>query len=126
MYLGAVATLVNEPSRAGALHDAGHGIARRVRMVFATAGAEAAASVTVRANLAIAGGGALAAGSMLAVALGAAVSPGESLAAQGGALVANVSVGAVAAAEGTATAWAVAGVPLALTGVMWARRSGAR
>ena len=41
-----------------------------------------------------------------------------SLAAQGGALVANLSVGAVAAAEGTATAWAVAGALLALTGVM--------
>jgi hypothetical protein len=30
---------------------------------------------------------------------------GESLAAQGGALVANLTVGALAAAQGTATAW---------------------
>jgi MFS family permease len=43
---------------------------------------------------------------------------GESLAAQGGALVANLSVGALAAAEGTGTAWAVAGALLALTGVL--------
>jgi MFS family permease len=42
---------------------------------------------------------------------------GESLAAQGGALVANLSVGALAAAEGTATAWAVGGVLLAVTGL---------
>jgi hypothetical protein len=46
---------------------------------------------------------------------------GESLAAQGGALVANLSVGALAAAEGTATAWAVAGALLAATGVVVAR-----
>lgn len=46
---------------------------------------------------------------------------GESLAAQGGALVANLSVGALAAAEGTATAWAVAGALLAVTGVVVAR-----
>ena len=46
---------------------------------------------------------------------------GESLAAQGGALVANLSVGALAAAEGTATAWAVAGVLLAVTGLAVAR-----
>ena len=46
---------------------------------------------------------------------------GESLAAQGGALVANLSVGALAAAEGTATAWAVAGALLAVTGVLVAR-----
>jgi drug/metabolite transporter superfamily protein YnfA len=43
---------------------------------------------------------------------------GESLAAQGGALVANLTVGALAAAEGTAIAWAVAGALLALTGVL--------
>lgn len=43
---------------------------------------------------------------------------GESLAAQGGALVANLSVGALAAAEGTATAWAAAGALLALTGLL--------
>ena len=47
---------------------------------------------------------------------------GESLAAQGGALVANLSVGALAAAEGTATAWAVAGVLLAVTGLLVAGR----
>jgi MFS transporter len=46
---------------------------------------------------------------------------GESLAAQGGALVANLSVGALAATEGTATAWAVAGALLAITGVLVAR-----
>jgi MFS family permease len=46
---------------------------------------------------------------------------GESLAAQGGALVANLSVGALAAAEGTAVAWAVAGALMALTGVLVAR-----
>jgi MFS family permease len=46
---------------------------------------------------------------------------GESLAAQGGSLVANLSVGALAAAEGTATAWAVAGALLAVTGVLVAR-----
>jgi MFS family permease len=219
VYLAAVATLVHEPPRSTDLHDAGQGIARRVRKVFATARAEAAASVTVRVILAtavafgfamsavellwqphladLAGSGrhhgfefgALAAGSMLAVALGAAASPrlrrrlgvrvgyltalalvavctallgepgavavfvglylltylsyglvdpmhaellndavgsdaratlisGESLAAQGGALVANLSVGALAAAEGTATAWAVAGALLAVTGVL--------
>jgi MFS family permease len=43
---------------------------------------------------------------------------GESLAAQGGALIANLSVGALAAAEGTAAAWAVAGALLALTGLL--------
>jgi hypothetical protein len=219
VYLGAVAALVQEHPRSGALHDAGHGIARRVRTVFATARAEAAASVTVRVILTIAVAvgfamsavellwqphladllgsgrrhgfafGALAAASMLAVALGAAGSPsvrrrlglrvgylfalglvavctlllgepgaaalfvalylltylsyglvepmhaellndavgsdaratlisGESLAAQGGALVANLTVGALAAAEGTATAWALAGALLALTGVL--------
>ena len=219
VYLGAVAALVHEPPRAAELHDAGHGIARRVRTVFATARAEAAASVTVRVILvtAVAFGfamsgvellwqphladlvgsgarqgfafGGLAAASMLAVALGAAVSPrvrrrlglrvgylaalglvavctallgepgsaalfvalylltylsyglvdpmhaellndavgsdaratlisGESVAAQGGALVANLTVGVLAAAEGTATAWAVAGALLAVTGVL--------
>jgi hypothetical protein len=46
---------------------------------------------------------------------------GESLATQGGALVANLSVGALAAAEGTATAWAVAGALLALTGLLVSR-----
>ena len=46
---------------------------------------------------------------------------GESLAAQGGSLVANLSVGALAAAEGTGTAWAVAGALLAVTGVLVAR-----
>jgi hypothetical protein len=46
---------------------------------------------------------------------------GESLATQGGALVANLSVGALAAAEGTATAWALAGAVLALTGLLVAR-----
>jgi MFS family permease len=217
VYLAAVALLVHEPPHAHALHDAGHGIARRVRTVLATARAEAAASVTVRVILATAVAfgfamsavellwqphladlvgshhgfefGALVAGSMLAVALGAAASPslrrrlgvrvgyltalglvavctallgepgavalfvplylltylsyglvepmhaellndavgsdaratlisGESLAAQGGALVANLSIGALAAAEGTATAWMVAGALLALTGVL--------
>lgn len=39
----------------------------------------------------------------------------ESLATQGGALVANLSVGALAAAQGSAAAWAVAGALLALT-----------
>jgi sugar phosphate permease len=39
----------------------------------------------------------------------------ESLATQGGALVANLSVGAIAAAQGSATAWALAGTLLALT-----------
>src|SRR5215213_11371918 len=48
LYLGAVALLVHEPARAAALHDAGQGITPRVRAVFATARAEAAASVTVR------------------------------------------------------------------------------
>ena len=43
---------------------------------------------------------------------------GESLAAQGGALVANLSVGVLAAAEGTGTAWALAGALLALTGLL--------
>ena len=43
---------------------------------------------------------------------------GESLAAQGGALVANLSVGALAAAEGTGTAWAAAGAVLAVTGLL--------
>ena len=218
-YLGAVAALVHEPPRSTALHDAGQGIARRVRVVFATAREEATASVTVRVILTIAVAfgfamsavellwqphladllgsgrrhgfafGALAAAAMLAVAVGAGVSPrarrrlglrvgylvalglvagctallgepgaaalfvalylltylsyglvepmhaellneavgsdaratlisGESLAAQGGALVANLTVGALAAAEGTATAWAVAGALLALTGVL--------
>jgi hypothetical protein len=46
---------------------------------------------------------------------------GESLAAQGGALVANLTVGVLAAAEGTATAWAVAGAFLAVTGLLVAR-----
>src|SRR5215217_2876666 len=217
VYLGAVAMLVHEPARATALHETGHSIARRVRIVFATARAEAAASVTVRVILttAVAFGfamsavellwqphladlvgsgrrhgfafGTLAAASMLAVAVGAASSPrlrrglglrvgylsalglvavstallgapeaapgfvalylvtylsyglvepmhaellndavgsdaratlisGESLSAQGGALVANLTVGALAAAEGTASAWAAAGVVLAVTG----------
>ena len=221
VYLGAVATLVHEAPRTAALHDAGQGIARRVRTVFATARAEAAASVTVRVILAIAVAfgfamssvellwqphladllgsgrghgfafGALAAASMLAVALGAGASPrlrralglrvgylaalglvavftallgepgaaalfvalylltylsygfvepmhaellneavgpdaratvisGESLAAQGGALVANLTVGALAAAEGTGTAWVVAGALLAVAGVLLA------
>jgi MFS family permease len=217
VYLAAVALLVHEPPHVHGLHDAGHGIAQRVRKVFATARAEAAASVTVRVIFATAAAfgfamtavellwqphladlagshhgfefGALAAGSMFAVALGAWVSPrlrrrlgvrvgyltalglvavctallgepgavalfvalylltylsyglvdplhlellndavgsdaratlisGESLAAQGGALVANLSVGALAAAEGTATAWVLAGAVLALTGVL--------
>ena len=43
---------------------------------------------------------------------------GESLAVQGGALAANLSVGALAAAEGTATAWAVGGALMALIGVL--------
>lgn len=43
---------------------------------------------------------------------------GESLAAQGGALVANLSVGALAAADGTTAAWAAAGAMLAVTGVL--------
>jgi MFS family permease len=46
---------------------------------------------------------------------------GESLAAQGGALVANLSVGALAAAEGTPAAWAVAGALMALAGLLVAR-----
>jgi hypothetical protein len=218
VYLAAVAALVHEPPHEAHLQDAGHSAARRIRMVFATARAEIAASMTVRVIFATAvafgfamsavellwqphlaqeiGGdpshgfefGALAAGSMLAVAIGAASSPrlrgslglrggylaslglvavctallgepdaplafvaiylatylsygfvepmhvellndavgsearatlisGESLAAQGGAFVANLSVGALAAAEGTATAWAVAGVLLAVTGL---------
>jgi sugar phosphate permease len=219
LYLGAVARLVHEPPRRGALHDAGHSISRRVRIVFATARAEAAASVTVRVILTTAAAfgfamtavellwqphladligsgrrhglafGGLAAGSMLAVAIGAAASPrlrrglglrsgylaviglvalstallgqpdvapafialylmtylsyglvepmhaellneavgsdaratlisGESLAAQGGALGANLTVGALAAAQGTATAWLVAGVLLGVVGVL--------
>ncbi len=219
VYLVAVAALVHEPAREAHLQDAGHSAARRIRMVFATARSEIAASITVRVIFVTAvafgfamsavellwqphlaqelGGGArhgfqfgaLAAGSMLAVAIGAAASPrlrgslglrggylaalglvavstalmgepdaplafvvlylatylsygfvepmhvellndavgsearatlisGESLAAQGGALVANLTVGALAAAEGTATAWAVAGVLLALTGLL--------
>ena len=219
VYLAAVAALVHEPAHEGHLQDAGHSAARRIRIVFATARAEIAASITVRVIFATAvafgfamsavellwqphlaqelGGGArhgfqfgaLAAGSMVAVAVGAALSPwlrgslglrggylvalgfvavstallgapsvplgfvalylatylsygfvepmhvellneavgsearatlisGESLAAQGGALVANLSVGALAAAEGTATAWALAGVLLAVTGLL--------
>ena len=223
VYLAAVAALVHEPARQEAhIQDAGHSAARRIRMVFATARAEIAASITVRVIFATAvafgfamsavellwqphlaeelGGdtrhgfefGALAAGSMLAVAIGAALSPrlrgslglrlgylatlglvaattallgapdvplafvalylatylsygfvepmhvellneavgsearatlisGESLAAQGGALVANLTVGALAAAQGTATAWAVAGAFLAVTGLLVAR-----
>lgn len=222
VYLAAVAALVHEPAHEAHLQDAGHSAARRIRMVFATARSEIAASITVRVifTTAVAFGfamsavellwqphlaeelgggarhgfafGALAAGSMLAVAIGAASSPrlrgslglrgaylaclglvavstallgepdvplgfvalylatylsyglvepmhvellndavgsdaratlisGESLAAQGGALVANLSVGALAAAEGTATAWAVAGVLLAVTGLLVAR-----
>ncbi|HMJ95524.1 MAG TPA: MFS transporter [Thermoleophilaceae bacterium] len=222
VYLAAVAVLVREPPHGGHLQDAGHSAARRIRMVFATARSEIAASTTVRVIFATAvafgfamsavellwqphlaqelGGGArhgfafgaLAAGAMLAVALGAASSPrlrgrlglrrgylaalgvvavstaalgepgaplgfvavylatylsygfvepmhvellneavgsdaratlisGESLAVQGGALVANLSVGALAAAEGTGTAWAVAGAFLAVTGVLVAR-----
>jgi MFS family permease len=39
----------------------------------------------------------------------------ESLATQGGALVANLSVGAIAAAQGSAAAWVLAGTVLALT-----------
>jgi hypothetical protein len=218
VYMAAVAVLVHEPAHEAHLQDAGHSAARRIRMVFATARSEIAASITVRVifTTAVAFGfvlsavellwqphlaqeiggdtrhgfefGALAAGSMLAVAIGAAASPrlrgslglrggylaclglvavstallgkpdaplafvalylatylsyglvepmhvellneavgsearatlisGESLAAQGGALVANLSVGALAAAEGTATAWAVAGVLLAVTGL---------
>jgi MFS family permease len=39
----------------------------------------------------------------------------ESLAAQGGALVANLSVGALAAAHGATTAWALAGTLLTVT-----------
>jgi Major Facilitator Superfamily len=218
VYLAAVAALVHEPAHAAHLQDAGHSAARRMRMVFATARSEIAASITVRVIFAtavafgfamtavellwqphlaeeIGGGaghgfefGAVAAGSMLAVAIGAASSPrlrgslglrggylaalglvavstalmgepdaplmfvalylatylsygfvepmhvellneavgsearatlisAESLAAQGGALVANLSVGALAAAEGTATAWAVAGALLAVTGL---------
>jgi hypothetical protein len=38
----------------------------------------------------------------------------ESLATQGGALVANLSIGALAAAHGVALAWAVAGAVLVL------------
>ena len=43
---------------------------------------------------------------------------GESPASQGGALVANLSVGALAAADGTTAAWAAAGAMLAVTGVL--------
>ena len=43
---------------------------------------------------------------------------GESLAAQGGALGANLTVGALAAAQGTATAWLVAGVLLGVVGIL--------
>ena len=43
---------------------------------------------------------------------------GESLAAQGGALVANLTVGALAAWEGTGTAWLVAGVLLGVVGAL--------
>ena len=222
VYLAAVAALVHEAAHEAHIQDAGHSAARRIRMVFATARAEIAASVTVRVIFATAvafgfgmsavellwqphfaeqlGGdtrhgfefGLVAAGSMLAVAIGAALSPrlrgslglrlsylaalglvavttvllgqphapvafvalylltylsygfvepvhvellneavgsearatlisGESLAAQGGALVANLTVGALAAAEGTATAWAVAGAVLAVTGLLVAR-----
>ncbi len=222
VYLAAVAALVHEPAREAHLHDAGHSAASRIRMVFATARSEIAASITVRVIFVTAvafgfamsavellwqphlaaelGGdtrhgfefGAVAAGSMLAVAVGAATSPrlrgnlglrggylaslglvavstallgepdaplafvalylvtylsygfvepmhvellndavgsdaratlisGESLAAQGGALVANLTVGALAAAEGTTTAWALAGALLALTGLLVAR-----
>jgi MFS family permease len=219
LYMVAVASLVHESPRGGDLHDAGHSISRRVRIVFATARAEATASVTVRVILTTAAAfgfgmtavellwqphladligsgrrhgftfGALAAASMLAVAIGAATSPrlrrglglrrgylavlglvalstallgqpdvapafialylmtflsygliepmhaellneavgsharatlisGESLAAQGGALGANLTVGALAAAQGTATAWLVAGVVLGVVGVL--------
>jgi MFS family permease len=48
----------------------------------------------------------------------ATVISGESLAAQGGALLANLTVGALAAAEGTAAAWALAGGVLVLTGLL--------
>src|SRR5215207_7793089 len=105
VYLGAVAALVHEPTRTAALPDAGHGIARRVRTVFATARTEAAQSVTVRVILTTAvtfrfamsavellwqphlaelvgtdrrhgfAFGTLAAASMLAVAVGAVASP---------------------------------------------------
>jgi hypothetical protein len=128
VYLGAVAALVHEPPRTGALHDAGHGIARRVRTMFATARAEAAASVTVRVilTIAVAFGFALSAVELLWQHARATLISGESLAAQGGALVANLTVGALAAAEGTATAWAMAGALLALTGSWCQRRSGAR
>jgi len=51
VYLGAVAALVHEPARTAPLHDAGHGIARRVPTVLATARTEAAQSVTVRVIL---------------------------------------------------------------------------
>jgi MFS family permease len=219
VYMGAVAILVHEPARHAALQDAGHSISRRVRIVFATARAEAAASVTVRVIFTTAAAfgfamsavellwqphladligsgrrhgfafGTLAAASMLAVAIGAAVSPrlrrglglrtgylavlglvalctallgepdataafialylitylsyglgepmhaellneavgsdaratlisGESLAAQGGALGANLTVGALAAAQGTTTAWLVAGVLLGVVGIL--------
>jgi hypothetical protein len=219
VYMAAVAALVHEPAHAAHLQEAGHSAAKRIRLVFATARAEIAASITVRVIFATAvafgfamsavellwqphladlvGGGrhrgfefgALAAGSMLAVAVGAATSPrlrrglglrlaylaalglvavttvllgeagttagfvvvylatylsygfvdpmhiellneavgsdaratlisAESLAGQGGALVANLGIGALAAAEGTATAWALAGTLLALTGLL--------
>src|SRR5919112_654591 len=48
VYLAAVAALVQEPAHEAHLHDAGHSVARRIRMVFATARAEIAASITVR------------------------------------------------------------------------------
>ncbi len=48
VYLAAVAALVHEPAREAHLQDAGHSAARRIRMVFATARAEIAASITVR------------------------------------------------------------------------------
>jgi sugar phosphate permease len=220
VYLAAVARLVYEPPGGGP--PARGTIGQRVREVFATARAEAAASVTVRIVFAIGiafgvsltatellwqprlaellGGartdglvfGALAAASMLAVALGAGLSPtanrrlglppaylaavalaalcvatmgapdapiafvavyllaylgfgfaepmhyellndavgstaratlisAESLATQGGALVANLGVGGLAAAQGSAAAWAAAGLVLALTAAALAR-----
>jgi sugar phosphate permease len=222
VYLAAVATLVHEAPDARSELPARGTIGQRMRDVFATARAEAAASVTVRivfitgtafgVSLTVTellwqprladllGGarteglafGALAAASMLAVALGAGLSPtvnrrlglrlgylaaialaalcvatmgapdapiafatvyllaylgfgvaepmhyellndavgstaratlisAESLATQGGALVANLSVGALAAAQGSGAAWAVAGALLALTAAAIAR-----
>ena len=220
VYVAAVARLVHEPPDRGP--PVRGRIGQQVREVFATARAEAAASVTVRIVFAIGiafgvslaatellwqprladllGGsqadglvfGALAAASMLAVALGAGLSPtanrhlglrlgylaaialaalcvaamgapdtpiafaavyllaylgfgfaepmhyellndavgstaratlisAESLATQGGALVANLTVGALAAAQGSAVAWAAAGALLALTAAAVAR-----